>query len=104
MNPSIVRLFLCGRNGDSMKRGIVKKVTFEIEYPDGTTKTSTLDASVGLGEVSSIIFDDVCVPEQDRPIWNASEDWRKNPTMLLRKKNHNALSVPWCYTSSCPSA
>ncbi|MBE3871842.1 hypothetical protein HJ160_24410 [Vibrio parahaemolyticus] len=83
-----------------MKRGTVKRITFEIEYPDGTTKTSVLDEEVGLNDVASIVLGDEYVPEEELTIWNASENWRENPTMLILKK-HVGPAIPWCYTSDC---
>jgi hypothetical protein len=83
-----------------MNRQMVKQVTLETKYPDGSTNKSTLDADfLGtdflstdfLNDVSSIIFDDACVRERENGVWNVSEDWRENPTMLIRRKTKTLI-------------
>ena len=90
-------------NGVHMNRGKVVKVTFEIEYPDGSSKVSSLTGDM-LGDLAAIVLDEVLVPERQLSEWNASsQDWRKNPTMLLRKKDLETDGPLWCYGTSCPS-
>lgn len=81
------------------QRGKVTKVTFEIEYPDGSTKTSDLDNP---GDVEKIVFsNDHMADDEDAGRFNVSEeDWKQNPTMLLYSKNVPA-SIPFCTHNGC---
>jgi hypothetical protein len=100
--PRVVRQSL-NSNGVHMNRGKVVKVTFEIEYPDGSSKVSSLTGDM-LGDLAAIVLDEVLVPERQLSEWNASsQDWRKNPTMLLRKKDLETDGPLWCYGTSCPT-
>ncbi len=75
-----------------MERGIVKKITFEIEYPDGSTKESILKDEAK--NLSAIILSDEMVLEKDISSWKVSHDWKDNPTMLLVYKD--GRSTPHC--------
>ncbi len=63
-------------------RGRVTKVTFAIEYPDGSTASSTVTDTQDL---TGIVFTDEGINNDAVDRYNAStEDWKKNPTMLLQ--------------------
>jgi hypothetical protein len=74
-------------------RGIVKRITFEIEYPDGTRKTSSID---GAEMVRSISFDD----EQSPELNVSTDDWTQNPAMLVSSKVE-PTHIPFCTHNGC---
>lgn len=74
------------------ERGVVKKVIFEIEYPDGSTKVATLEDE--LSGLQSIILAESMVLERDKNEWNVSDDWKDNPTMILVYPEDR--STPYC--------
>jgi len=74
-----------------MQRGTVKSITFEIEYPDGSRKTSSVEAPE---TVALIVLDGSRVPAVDADTYDVSaEDWRLNPAMLLYKGDSTATVV-----------
>lgn len=80
------------------KRGTVRKVTFEIEYPDGSSKVSELDDP---GNVGLIAFDEQHVRDGDLELYNVSEsDWEQNPAMVVYKKS-DPKGIPFCTHNGC---
>lgn len=85
-------------------RGVVKKATFEIEYPDGSRKTAELDAP---GEVGVIVLDESRIPAEDAHLFNVSEsDWKENPSMIVypRPSEGDELDpsgIPFCTHNGC---
>ncbi|MCY9097431.1 hypothetical protein MOE96_21525 [Bacillus inaquosorum] len=62
-----------------LKRGKVKNIVFEIEYPDGTTKATLYKNA---DKISRIIFDPKFIPQKDLKLFNVSKDWRENPAFI----------------------
>jgi hypothetical protein len=63
------------------QRGRVTRVTFEVEYPDGSKATSVINDTQDL---KMIAFSGDSVSSDATGQYNVSqEDWRQNPTMLL---------------------
>jgi hypothetical protein len=85
------------------QRGIATRITFEIEYPDGSTKTAHVeDAS----NVSSISFDASSLAERDLPTFNVSEsDWKQNPAMIINMRGGADEvipgQIPFCTHNGC---
>ena len=80
-------------------RGTVVKLTFEIEYPDGSRKVAELDSPE---KVSSIAFDSTSVSAGDAELFNVSEsDWKQNPSMIVYPKAGEAESIPFCTHNGC---
>jgi hypothetical protein len=64
------------------QRGHVTRVTFEVEYPDGSTAKSEVKDPQDL-EMIAFSGDHVSPEATDK--FNVSpDDWKQNPTMLLR--------------------
>ena len=84
------------------QRGVVKKITFEIEYPDGSQKTLVLDDFRGL---SFIAFDAASVREGDLAQFEVSEtDWTQNPAMMVYDRAEDGPGVegiPFCTHNGC---
>ena len=74
------------------QRGIVKKITFEIEYPDGSIKTSVLDKE--LDNVAAIVLSEEVELGKTSLQWNESKEWKENPTMFLISQD--LRSTPYC--------
>lgn len=74
-------------------RGIVKRITFEIEYPDGSRKTSTIE---GAETVRLISFDDDQSPELNV----STDDWTQNPAMIVLSKVEGK-HIPFCTHNGC---
>lgn len=84
-------------------RGIVKKVTFEIDYPDGSRKVAELDDPQDVG---LIVFDSKDVPAEDLGLFDVSEsDWKQNPSMIvyLRRSEDGTrvAGIPFCTHNGC---
>jgi hypothetical protein len=79
-----------------VQRGTVKKITFEVEYPDGSLKTSVIEDAE---DVASITFYPERVSPRDLQFFNkSSSDWRENPTMLVyRGKDPDPFPDPFCW-------
>ncbi|EHZ7360244.1 hypothetical protein QX220_21975 [Vibrio vulnificus] len=73
-------------------RGKINKITFEIEYPDGSKKVAVLEKE--LGDLSAIVFGESQVKEHSRSEWGDSKNWKDNPTMLLI--DNEGRSNPYC--------
>ena len=73
-------------------RGEVKKISFEIEYPDGTKKLAVLEKE--LETLTAIILHDSQVTEKLQSDWGGSDNWKDNPTMLLVDVEDR--STPYC--------
>lgn len=81
------------------QRGIVKKIIFEIEYPDGSRKEAELtDAET----IVFIALADEHVSLDDTGLFNVSEsDWKENPAMIVHRvdpengpcPSHSALTT-----------
>jgi hypothetical protein len=78
----------------SVQRGTVKKITFEVEYPDGSLKTSVIEDAE---DVASITFHAEGVSRRDLQFFNkSSSDWRENPTMLVYR-GKDPSPDPFCW-------
>lgn len=75
-----------------INHGGVKEITFDIEYPDGSTKTSVLEKE--LDDVAAIILSESAELGKDKLQWNVSDDWKENPTLFLISKKNK--STPYC--------
>lgn len=90
----------------SFERGVVRKVTFEIEYPDGSRKTETLDNP---SDVAVITLAENRIPDQDSSLFNVSDaDWKQNPAMLVYYGREADVGVPnpvipFCTHNGCKS-
>lgn len=62
-------------------RGRVTRVTFEVEYPDGSTTTSVVNDTQDLMMVA--FSGDRVGPDAIEQYNVSQDDWRKNPTVLL---------------------
>ena len=51
-------------------RGIVRKISFEIEYPDGSTNKAEL---TNADKIAFIAFDSYCFPARDIDLFNISD-------------------------------
>jgi hypothetical protein len=88
------------------QRGVVKRVTFEIEYPDGSSKTAELEDSEGL---VLIAFDESHVEAEDLPSFNVSDtEWKQNPAMVVYKRGAISAEaaatpkgIPFCTHNGC---
>ena len=79
------------------QRGVVKGITFEIEYPDGSTKTARIDDP---GSVTGIAFDPAHLAGEDVGMFNVSaDDWKQNPAMIIQKRSYP--SIPFCTHNGC---
>lgn len=63
------------------QRGRVTKVTFEIEYPDGSTATSEVSDAQDLKGIA--LSGDSVDGEVIGQFNVSADDWTRNPTMLL---------------------
>lgn len=80
------------------ERGTVTKISFEITYPDGSTKTSDVDDP---SNVKKIVFSDDDVADGDVETFNVStDDWKQNPSMMLYGKAQPA-GIPFCTHNGC---
>lgn len=78
-------------------RGKVKSITVEIEYPDGSRKTETVDDP---DKVLAIAFAEDQVAPEDLSQFNVSEDdWKQNPAMILIYEGPE--SIPFCTHNGC---
>lgn len=75
------------------KRGVVKKISFEIEYPDGSTKTSVLEEKE-LDNLAAIVLSEEAKVGKAELQWNKSAEWKENPTMFLISRD--LKSTPYC--------
>lgn len=79
------------------QRGVVKGITFEIEYPDGSTKTARIDNP---GNVTGIHFDRASLAGEDERMFNVSAaDWKQNPAMIIQKRGDP--NIPFCTHNGC---
>jgi|GEM_PF-5209878 hypothetical protein len=79
------------------QRGVVKGITFEIEYPDGSTKTARIDNP---GNVTGIHFDPASLVGEDERMFNVSAaDWKQNPAMIIQKRGDP--NIPFCTHNGC---
>ena len=77
----------------NVQRGTVKKITFEVEYPDGSRKTSVIEDAE---DVASITFHAEGVSQRDLQLFNkSSSDWRENPTMLVYRGEDPPDPICW---------
>jgi len=85
-------------------RGTVKRVTFEIEYPDGSRKVADVPDPEGL---AMIIFDASRAPTGDASLFDVSEsDWKLNPSVLVYPKrttdgSEDVVAMPFCTHNGC---
>lgn len=62
-------------------RGRVTKVTFYIEYPDGSLKESTVAVS---SRLNAVLLSDDYMDDEMKKLFNVSQtDWKKNPAMII---------------------
>lgn len=91
----------------SARRGVVRRIAFEIEYPDGRRKERVFDGSDGIevSEIQAIVFHDSFVREDDEPNFNVSiDDWEQNPTMgvYFAPGSSDDIQSAWTCTISGP--
>jgi hypothetical protein len=83
----------------AFQRGKLTKVTFEIEYPDGSTKVSELEDPESVKRLS---FDEAYVDDGDQQTFNASEaDWKQNPAMIIYRETGGGGGIPFCTHNGC---
>jgi hypothetical protein len=85
------------------QRGIVRKIIFEIEYPNGERKTAEFDNA---GDVSHIAFRENSIASEDADAFNVSgSDWKQNPAMMIYRVNpeteSDELGIPFCTHNGC---
>ncbi|ETT61316.1 hypothetical protein BSK66_27575 [Paenibacillus odorifer] len=79
---------LAPRSEYNYLRGRVKKIIFEIEYPDGTQKVMMLDNA---HDITHIAFNQKYVFPEDTHLFNVSpQDWNQNPAMIAYRTNAQA--------------
>jgi hypothetical protein len=62
-------------------RGKVTKIVFSIEYPDGSTKESTV---FPIRSIEAVMMSDDFMSEEMKSLFNRSDtDWKKNPAMVI---------------------
>ncbi len=82
----------------TFQRGVVKSITFEVEYPDGSKKTAQVDNPQ---EISSIAFEDATMGEDELKLFHVSDsDWKENPAMVLRLRSGGG-GIPFCTHNGC---
>lgn len=87
------------RNDMSQLRGKITRISFVIEYPDGTTKESSYDPQHGL---RAVLISDKFMTEEMRKLFTRSEsDWKKNPAMIIVD---GKMSIPNCDYPQCQNA
>jgi len=87
----------------NFSRGVVKKVTFEIEYPDGSRTVKDLGKPEDVG---LIIFDESSLAADDTGLFNVSEsDWKQNPSMIVfprsQGRSADTEGIPFCTHNGC---
>jgi len=83
----------------SDQRGKVTQVVFSIEYPDGSTKTSTY---VPQAELRAVLLDQAYMTDEMKGLFEVSAtDWRKNPAMIIVD---GKLLKPNCDFPDCQTA
>jgi hypothetical protein len=85
----------------TFQRGTVKKATFHIEYPDGSTKTLDLNDLAG---VHTISIGDSALQAEHADLLNVSEtEWRQNPALLVHKRDAAGMVelIPFCTHNGC---
>jgi hypothetical protein len=76
------------------KRGIVKAMSFEIEYPDGSTKNARIaDAS----HVEATVFHEGYLrsPDDTPRFCVSGSDWRENPAMFVYTRRPDPGKDGW---------
>lgn len=69
-------------------RGTVKKIIFQIDYPDGTQKAIMLDNA---HNITHIVFNQKYLFPEDTHLFNVStQDWSQNPAMIAYRTNGQA--------------
>ena len=90
----------------SAQRGTVRRIEFEVEYPDGTRKVRVFDGSDGVdvGAIHAIVLNDSFIREDDASNFTVSDDdWTKNPTMGVYFAPPNRPDIQ-CYWACTPSS
>ncbi|WP_216917156.1 hypothetical protein [Nocardia noduli] len=76
---------------DGFERGVVRRISIEIEFPDGSIGTTEISDP---GQLSAIVFDESAVLATDLCAFNVSEsDWRANPAMMVHTES-GAAGIP----------
>ena len=71
-----------------MKRGKIKKIIMEIEYPDNSSIVAYYNEK-WLDKTGAILFHESCMTEEQRKSFYGTEDWEMNPTFLRWKRGKN---------------
>ncbi|HCM0880728.1 TPA: hypothetical protein N2826_005030 [Vibrio parahaemolyticus] len=74
-------------------RGVVKKISFVIDYPDGSSKSVSLNEEE-VSKLKAIIFSEAMMDSNMKILWGSSSDWKENPAMLL--VDEDDVSTPYC--------
>lgn len=62
-------------------RGKVTKIVFSIEYPDGSTKESTVFPTQS---IEAVMMSDTLMSDEMKHLFNRSDtDWKRNPAMVI---------------------
>lgn len=80
-------------------RGKVTKVSFHVEYPDGSSKDSTY---VPADELRAILFSESYMTEDMKKLFTKSRtNWKDNPAMIIVD---GTLNKPNCDWPDCQNA
>jgi hypothetical protein len=77
-----------------VNRGVVKKISFEIEYPDGSVKTSVLEKE--LDDLAAIVLSEEAELGNLKIKWDKSDEWKENATMYLVPLQTKGHPFPYC--------
>lgn len=84
----------------TFQRGVVKRIAVEIEYPDGSTKSTEIENPE---QVSAIAFSEATIQDTDLGAYNVSEsDWKENPAMMVYSNSSvSQRPLPFCTHNGC---
>lgn len=80
-------------------RGKITKVTFHVEYPDGSTKESSFEPTERLNAV--LLEESFMTLEMKRMFTRSNTDWKMNPAMIIVD---GKLLKPNCDYPDCQNA
>jgi hypothetical protein len=80
-------------------RGVVTRVIFHVEYPDGSKKTSEY---VPTDRLNAVLLSEHYMSEEAKRLFNVStSDWKKNPAMVIADGHR---LIPNCDYPDCQPA
>ncbi|SXF12083.1 Uncharacterised protein [Klebsiella variicola] len=77
-------------------RGKVIKINITVSYPDGSIKEATFD---DIADVKAIYFTEDVMSDEMKSLFNVSNDWKENPTVIVQKGD---VLSPRCKIDYCP--